>query len=278
MFVDYYFIPVYQLRLKAGRNYSTDSGEDNNGNSLVLNESAIKALGFKSAEEALHQEIYFMVTFDWKKYKIIGVTEDYRHESAKVPMTPTIFYHHHYVGQMTYYSVQIDKNADMKSCVTYAEKTWKEIWPAKPFDFAFADQQYDQQYKSEIYLSRIFFAFGGIAVFLACLGVMGMTLSEVNARVKEISIRKVLGATVSGLVALLSKDLARISLVAVCVAFPLIYLLSSRWLSSYPERIEISIYLFLVPLVVLLTIVFLISGLNTLRAASTNPVDHLKNE
>jgi putative ABC transport system permease protein len=145
LFVDDNFIPVYNIPLKAGRNYDMERGEDTNGKSIILNESAVKALGFKSAEEAVDKEIKFMVTFDWETYRIIGVTEDYRHESVKIPQYPTIFFLNRYVGQMTYYSVAIDRKADMRSALSYAENVWKEVLPAKPFDFAFADQRYDRQ-------------------------------------------------------------------------------------------------------------------------------------
>ena len=161
-----------------------------------------------------------MVTFDWKKYKIIGIVEDYKHESVKVPVLPTIFFLHRYVGQMTYYSILINQHTDMSAAVNDARKTWHEVWPEKPFDYFFADQKYDHQFKSEIYLSRIFMAFGLVAVFLACLGVLGMSVFEANSRLREISIRKVLGATVTGLIALLSRDLVKIVMISTLLAVP----------------------------------------------------------
>ena len=278
VFVDYYFIPVYKLRLKAGRNYSVENGEDNNLNSLVLNESAIKALGFASAQEAVGQEVNFMVTFDWKKYKIIGVVEDYKHESLKVPVHPTIFFLHRYVGQMTYYSILMNKEVDMKASLAIAQKTWKEVWPEKSFDYFFADQHYDQQYRSEIYLTRLFIVFGSVAIFLACLGVLGMTLFEANSRLREVSIRKVLGATMAGLIALLSKDLFKVMLVAFCLATPVVYVIATRWLSEYPLRIDLSVYFFTVPAGMVLLLVATTSFVNMWKAAGANPIDHLKNE
>jgi putative ABC transport system permease protein len=278
VFIDYYFIPVYKLRLKAGRNYSVDNGEDNNLNSLILNESAIRALGFASAEEAVDQEVNFMVTFDWKKYKIIGVVEDYKHESLKVPMHPTIFFLHRYVGQMTYYSILTNKQVDTKASLAIAEKTWKEVWPEKPFDYSFADERYDKQYKSEIYLTRLFLAFGSVAIFLACLGVLGMTLFEANSRLREVSIRKVLGARIAGLIALLSKDLFKVMLLAFCLAAPVVYVIATRWLSAYPIRIDLSVFFFTVPAGIVSLLVVTTSIINTWNAAGTNPIDHLKNE
>lgn len=278
VFVDYHFIPVYHLPLKAGRNYSTDNGEDNSLNSVVLNESAVKTLGFGSAEEALNQEIYFMVTWDWKKYKIIGVVEDYRHESVKVPVYPTVFYLHNYVGQMTYYSLLIDRHADPKVAVATAEKIWKEIWPEKPFDYFFSDQHYDQQFKSEIYLGRIFAFFAGVAVFLACLGVLGMTLFEANSRLREISIRKVLGASVGNLIAMLNRVNVGLLALSSVISFPVAYYFISQWLSTYPVKIEFSFLYLLLPFAGLFFLVAFTSVVQTWRAAQSNPVNYLKDE
>jgi len=278
VFVDYHYIPVYQLPLKAGRNYSVDSGEDNNSNSIILNESAIKTLGFKSAEEAINHDVYFMVTFDWKKYKIIGVVEDYRHESVKVPVYPTVFFLHRYVGQMTYYSIQMDERANAAQGLSFAEKVWKEVWPEKPFDYAFADQLYDRQFKSEKSLSQIFFTFGLIAVFLACLGVMGMTLFEATSRLREISIRKILGATLGTLITLLTRDLVKVLFIAIVVALPLSYVIATQWLNTYPAKIDLTLWSFMLPLIGVFGVVFFVAVINTWRAAETNPIDHLKNE
>jgi putative ABC transport system permease protein len=278
IFVDYYFVPVFGLNLKAGRNYDPESGEDNNHNSIVLNESAIHSLGFKSADEALNQEIYFMVTWDWKKYKIIGIVEDYRHESVKTPLHPTIFFLHKYVGQMTYYSMLMDRQSNVEESLARAEQTWKSIWPEKPFDYFFMDQHYDAQYKSEIYFGRIFGVFAGVAIFLACLGVSGVTLFEVNARLKEISIRKVLGATLGSLVALLTRPNLRLVALSMLLAIPIIYYLSAEWLSTYPIKMKFSISSLLIPLVTMLTLVGVVAGLQTLKAALGNPIENLKHE
>ena len=238
----------------------------------------MKSLGFSSAQEAIDEEVHFMVGDDWKKYKIIGVTEDYSHESVKVPVYPTIFFLHKYIGQMTYYSIQTRKGANVESVLSETEKTWKEQWPEKPFDYAFADQKYDKQYQSEIVLSRVFMVFATVAVFLACIGVLGITISEISTRLREISIRKVLGASALGLIKLLSKDLVIILALATCLALPGSYLLTNQWLSSYHVQVEITWVLFAAPLLAVVLLVLSVSVINTLRASNTNPVDHLRNE
>ena len=278
LFVDYSFIPVYGLQLKAGRNYSEENGEDKNWETLILNERAIRALGFRSAEEAVGQEVQFMVVEKWERYKIIGVVEDYNHEAIKKDIYPTIFFLNHNIGQQVYYSIKLSAGTNSQDALAYIEKSWKEIFPEKPFEYFFLDDYYDQQFKSELHFGSIFTLFAGITIFIACLGILGMTLFEANARLKEISIRKVLGASGASLVALLSRDNIRLVILSALIAIPLIYVITKEWLSTYPVRIEISYLFFLIPLAVILLMVMLTSSFQTIKAANTNPVDHIKHE
>lgn len=176
IYVDYDFLDVFALKLKAGRNYSQDSGEDRNKLSLVVTESTVRELGFASIEEALNKEIYFMED-DWDKWKIIGVVEDYRHESVKNPIYPTIFRLLRNRGQMVYYSILLNNTIHANEAVLATEKAWKEARPEKPFDYFFLNAYYDEQYKSEIHFSRIFAVFSAIAIFISCLGIFGMYLT-----------------------------------------------------------------------------------------------------
>ena len=278
IFADDDFIPVYHLKVLVGRNYSNDNADDLNNNTIVLNESAIRALGFPSVEAALDQEIYFMVTFNWKKYRIIGVTEDYHHESVKVAVQPTIIYFNQRTYQMAYYSVRIDRNAPVPEAIEHIQNAFRQTWPERPFNYTFMDQRFDRQYKSEIRLSAIFRLFSGVAIVLACLGILGITLFESQARLKEIGIRKVLGASVTALIRLLTQSYMRIALLAGLIAAPLIFLAAQRWLSDYPVRIQLSAWFFVVPLFFLVLLVVLSSGYQTYRAAASNPVDQLKHE
>ncbi|MEX1241917.1 MAG: ABC transporter permease [Cyclobacteriaceae bacterium] len=277
IYIDYDFIPVYGLGLIAGRNYSVDRGEDEHWQALVVTESTIRELGFASAQEAIDKEIYFMEA-DWGKWRIIGVVEDYRHESVKSPIYPTIFRLHRNKGQMVYYSMTVNPTSAPEEVVDAAENAWKETWPEKPFEYFFLDEYYDRQFKSEAQFASLFAFFSGIAIFIACLGILGMTLLETNARLKEISIRKVLGASVTSLLALLSRDHIRVISISVLLAIPLIWLTAEEWLSSYPSRIEISWEFFLIPTFVIVVMVAITSSFKTWKATTTNPVNHLRNE
>ena len=287
LFIDYNYIPFYGLKLLAGRNFDppkpiqkwVNPWEDENWLSLILNESAIHALGFNSPEEAVDQIVEFENFADhFQKHKIIGVVQDYHHEAVKKGIFPMILSPNYGSFQQVYYSVRLNPGTNPLHAVDDIRKSWKAVFPDKPFEFSFLDTYYDQQFKSEQYTKRIFSVFAGIAVFIGCLGILGITLFEANARIKEISIRKVLGASAASLVALLSRDNVRLVLIASIISTPLIYYISSEWLSIYPVRIDISPLFFLIPLGTILLVVGVTSSFQTIKAAHTNPVDHLKND
>ena len=279
LFIDYNFIPFYGLKLEAGRNYSPEQGDEENWNTVILNASAIRALGFASPGEALDQEIDFLLWGGkFEKYKIVGVVEDYYHEAIKKSVQPTILSFNHSRFQDVYYSVKLNAGSNPQEALAYIHDRWKEVFPAKSFDYFFLDEYYDRQFKTEKHFARTFGSFAGVAVFIACLGILGLTLFEMNARLKEISIRKVLGATAANLVALLSKDYFKLVLMATLISTPIIYYSASEWLNNYPDRIDISGWFFVLPLIVMVVLVSVASGLQTIKAAGTNPVDHLNCE
>lgn len=180
--------------------------------------------------------------------------------------------------QQVYYSIRLNPTSSREQAIDDIRKSWTAAFPDKPFEYSFLDEYYDQQFKSELYTKRIFSAFAGIAVFIGCLGILGMTLFEASSRRKEIGIRKVLGASAASLIGLLSRDNVRLILYSAVIATPLIYFIAQNWLSRYPMRIDISPIFFVIPLAVLLFLVAFVSSFETIKAASTNPSDHLKNE
>lgn len=278
LFIDYNFIPLYGLKLLAGRNYSPENGEDENWSTLILNEKAIKSLGFKSPEDAVGRDIQFMAVEKWDKYKIVGVVEDYHHEAVKKEVFPMIFFLNHNFGQQVYYSIKLNAGANPSEAVGFIERTWKETFTDRPFEYSFMDEYYDQQFKSERYFNRIFFVFAGIAVFVGCLGILGMTLFEASARLKELSIRKVLGASITNLIILLGRDHVRILFASTIAAIPVVYFFGSKWLESYPTRIQLSPLVLVIPCSIVVLLVVITSFFQTIKAAMANPIDHLKQE
>jgi putative ABC transport system permease protein len=279
LFVDYDFIPFYNIKLKSGRNYSIDNGDEQDWNKIILNESAAKALGYTKAATALDEEVYFHLWGkSFEKYKIVGIVEDYHQQSIKEKIQPLILTLNHSRFQQVFYSIKLDASSRPSEALAYIEKCWKEVFPDKPFDYFFQDVFYDQQFKTELMFEKLFIIFSGVSLFIACLGVFGMALFEANSRVKEISIRKVLGATVSSILGLLSREFLRLVLGASAIAIPLSYYGAHKWLLNYPSRIEISPTFFLLPLFGMVVLIALVSGVLTLRTARSNPIDYLKDE
>lgn len=287
LFIDYNYIPFYGLKLLAGKNFDPprpiqnwlDPWEDENWLTLILNESAIHALGFNSPAEAVDQFVEFENFADhFQKHKIIGVVEDYHHEAVKKEILPMILSPNYGSFQQVYYSIRLNPTADPEAAVDDIGKSWKEAFPDKPFEYSFLDNYYDQQFKSERLTERIFSVFAGVAIFIGCLGVLGMTLFEATARIREISIRKVLGASVAHLIALLSRENVRLTVIAAFISTPVVVYITRQWLSNYPIRIEISPEYFILPLVILVVMVLGTGIFQTIKAANTNPINHLKNE
>jgi putative ABC transport system permease protein len=285
LFVSADFINTYNIDMVAGNTFEvppnfngTAPWETANWSSVILNERAIRQLGFKSATDALNQEIYFEAFDEPLKCRIIGVIKDYHHEAAKKEVYPTILFHNYSTFQQVYFSVRLKEGSRPQESLSQIETTWKELFPDRPFDYFFLDEYYDRQFRSEVYFQKIFALFAGIAIIVACLGIIGMTLFEMNSRLKEISIRKVLGASVWGVTVLLSKTNVKLIVIASLLATPLIYISAKEWLSNYPERIPLTAWLFLLPVIIILIMVLTVSGFQTLKTASANPVDHLRGE
>ncbi|HZY81363.1 MAG TPA: ABC transporter permease [Cyclobacteriaceae bacterium] len=279
LFIDYNYIPLYDLKLKAGRNYLASEAVNDNTGRIILNEAAIHALGFKDANDAVNQYIYFQLFPSMKpQIEIVGVIEDHHHQSIKQVVEPTIYFLNMAKFQQVYYSVKLNKGVNAQEAVEFIEATYKKQFPKYPFNYFFVDDLYQKQFDSEIHFARVFGLFSGIASFLACLGILGITLFETSTRLKEISIRKVLGASARGIVVLLSRNNIRVVFISLFIAVPLAYYAATQWLLTYPVRINLTAIPFIVAGLSITLLTFLASGLQTLRAAQSNPVDHLKNE
>jgi putative ABC transport system permease protein len=286
LFTDHDYIPFYNLKLTAGRNYSTERGDDNNWNTVILNETARRALGFRNAQEAVDTEVYFhLFGGDFKKFKVIGVVEDYHHETAKHEIQPTILALNKAVlngtpisFQQVFFSVKLNPGTNPQDGLTLIEQSWKKQFPDKPFEFFFQDEYYDRQFKTERKFGSVFGLFTGVSIVIACLGILGMSSFETISRAKEVSVRKVLGATVANIMTLLSVTYLRLIVVSSLICVPIIYWLSAYWLDNYPTRISITIWFFVAPVVVLAALVALSAGIHTIKVATANPVDNLNHE
>jgi putative ABC transport system permease protein len=285
IFVGKDFIPLYGIKLTAGRNFESknettwkEPWERPEWLKIILNEKAVKALGFKSSQEAINQVVKFKAFDDFEDCEIIGVVEDYHHEAVKKEILPMIFKLNFNSFQQVYYSIRLNAGSTPQQAVTEIHQSWKEIFPNRPFEYFFIDDYYDQQFKSETRFSSVFTVFSVVAIFIACLGILGMAYFEASARVKEISIRKVLGASAANLLALLSKDQIRCILIACILSFPLVWYGADLWLATYPSRVQLSPWVIILPVAIIAGIVMVISLLQTARAMAGKVVENLKNE
>lgn len=270
---DYNFITTYGIKMKAGRNFSREFGTDTA--SFILNEAAVAAIGWKSAEDAIGKTFNYGNT---KGGKIIGVMNDMHFESLHEKITPLVLIMPNTQdGGYNRLSLKLSGN-NMQGALGFVEKTWKKFLPEAPFDYTFMDENFDKLYKSERVQGSLFTIFSFIAIFIACLGLFGLSAFTITQRIKEIGIRKVLGAETSTIVKLLSKDFLKLVFIAALIAFPTAWLAMSKWLEDFAYRSSIQWWVFLAAgifaaLVALITISF-----QAVKAALANPVKSLRSE
>ena len=177
----------------------------------------------------------------------------------------------------TYFSVQVSTN-DVRKTLSALRESWAKIFPDNAFNYFFIDERFDQQYMADVKFGQVMATFSTLAIFIACLGLFGLSSYMIVQRTKEISIRKVLGASVAQIVGLLSKDFAKVVFIAALLAIPFSWYAMNEWLSNYSTRIELSAWLFVVPVGVILLIAMGTVSLQTFKSALENPTNSLKQE
>jgi putative ABC transport system permease protein len=239
---------------------------------VIINESAIHAFGFDSPEKAIQQKL---VLGDGQK-TIVGVVENFNWHSLKEPHVPYVISLTN-VRQNPYLSIKMSMS-DITQSLAQIESTFRTFYPDQPFEYFFADDTFNRQYQSEVQFGKIFFSFAALAILIACVGLFSLVSFSATLRVKEIGIRKVLGADVRHLVLLLSREYAVLVSLATLIAIPVIWYWGSLWLSNYATRIHIGVDLFVVPVIILIVIAALTVSQKTFTTARANPVDSLRKE
>lgn len=272
---DYEYIDAYELNLLEGRNFSRDFKTDEQA--VILNEESVAALGFESPEAALHQKVR-LETSD-KDFKVVGVVENFHQTSLANPFTPVMLFISPKFRWIPYYYASVKlKGDDIPNTMAALSTQWEHYFPASPMDYYFLDDAFAQQYANEEFYEKIFIAASFFAVFIACLGLFGLTHYTLVLKRKEIGLRKVLGASSVNLVAQVSRSYVHLLVVAVLVATPLSYLILAQWLQNYTFRIPLNFKVFLVPALLLLPIIVLTVGILTLKASRANPTKSLRYE
>jgi putative ABC transport system permease protein len=265
--VDHDFMPFYNIPVVAGRAFSLADA----ASAFMVNESAVQQLGFRHADEIVGRHL----SQGGNAGTVIGVVKDFHYASLHKRIGPMLIRMR--ARSLSYISFDI-RPGEITAAIGDLEKRWQRLAPHRPFDFFFLDAQFDQQYRADRQFGQVFVASSVIAIVLACLGLFGLTAFTVQQRTKEIGIRKVLGAPVAGIVALLSKDFVKLVLIAIVISTPVAWYSMGRWLQDFYYRIDIQLWMFVLAGAPALLIAMLTVGLQSIRAAMADPVKSLRNE
>lgn len=268
--IDYDFIPAYNMPLAAGRNFNREHLTDNR--TAILNEAAVKMLGYKTAQEAINTRI---VEGAGDTLNVIGVLADFHYMGLQKSIDPQLILLR--PDTCSNYSIKIT-SANMPQSIEAVKKVWDTFFPGEPFNYFFLDDFYNNQYKAAILFGKVFGVFALLAILIACFGLSGLSAYNILQRTKEIGIRKVMGASTNSLLVLLSRDFMLLVLVAFVIGAPLAWWVMNNWLQSFAYKAPVSVWIFLLAgisagLIALITVI-----LQAVKAAASNPITSLRNE
>lgn len=270
--VDYNYIPTLGMELVSGRNFSEQYGSDSSA--LIINEATAKLLGF--GNDALGKKIYNSdgPGKPTTVYTVIGVVKNFNFESLRKNVGPLCMR----LGNNKWMSAYRVEAGDIKGLVSNVESKFKEMSPGMPFNYFFLDDSFDNMYREEQRVGKVAFTFALLAVLIACLGLFGLATYMAEQRTKEIGVRKVLGASVAGIVSMLSKDFLKLVAISFVIAVPLAWWAMNNWLQDFANRINISWWIFIVAGVVAMLIAVFTVSFQAIKAALANPVKSLRTE
>jgi putative ABC transport system permease protein len=277
LMVDESYIQTLGLQLVAGRDFSKEIKTDKD-QAYIINETAVKDLGFGSPEKALGQLL------SWPPWRnpdspkigqVIGVVKDFHFKSLYDKVEPAVLQ----IYPQAYGKVAVKvKTAEIEDAVAHVKNVWQRFSPEFPIEYKFLDESFDKMYKAEDKLRSLLAIFTAITIFVACLGLFGLAAYSAERRRKEVGIRKVLGATVKGIVFHLSKDFVKLVLISLLIASPIAWYFMHEWLQDFPYRIEINGWIFLVSGSIAVLIALITVSFEAIKAAVANPVKSLRTE
>jgi len=273
--VDETFLQTLNISPLAGRLFSKEFPADTNFR-MIVNEKAIKELGFGTAQSAIGKR----VTLDWRgqtyNWSIIGVVKDFHFQDLHVGIEPYAFQLN--TPPVYNYLIVHTKAADISAALRTIQVAWHKLNPNEPFEFSFLDEDFQKNYEAENRLASIVGYFTAIAILISCLGLFGLATFSAEQRTKEIGVRKVLGASITGIVALLSKDFLKLVAISIVVASPIAWWVMHKWLQDFAYRINIGWMVFALTTVLALAIALITISFQAIRAAISNPVKSLRTE
>ena len=264
-----HYLDVYQMKLLAGREFvPTDTGS-----AYIVNEAAVKNFGWGTPAEAIGKQFS---SGEGEHQKVIGVVKDFHFSSLENPIDPVAL-SLEWPGRFSRISVRLS-TAHLDETIAFIEKTWKAHFPKALLQYSFMNERLDNQYKSEKIFGKVFLTFVALSLIVACLGLFGLASFATEQRVKEVGIRKVLGASIPGVIGLLSGDFLKLVLISFVVACPLAYIAMARWLENFAYRIDMGPGIFVLAGLFAFGIAFVTVSVQAVRAALTNPVAALRYE
>lgn len=268
------FFQTFGVRILSGDLFEANSREESTSN-VIINEVARKMLGLPDAPGAVGEAIAFDHS-PGRKIRIRAVVDDFHIESLKQAARPTLYYLNPRIVN-GYFAFKLAP-AEIASTLNQLQEIWQQQFPASPMEFWFLDKHFSQQYTQEEQLSDVFKLFAGLAIFIACLGLIGLAIYDSRQRTKEIGIRKILGASAGQIIQMLSKEAVLLITLAILLASPLAYHFMNSWLEGFAHRISIPLWVFPVSGIAMLAASILSTSYQTIRAAIANPAESLKYE
>ncbi|MBS1933307.1 MAG: FtsX-like permease family protein, partial [Bacteroidetes bacterium] len=266
------YLRLFQIKLVAGTNLPFSDTTT----SVVINESYASALGFKNPNDAIGK----LIQWDKQNIPICGVVANFHQRSLHEPIKPLLFTTK--TRQMRTFNIALmPQNAEgtvWKTATSKIEKAWKEIYPDEEFTYNFLDDTIKKYYTAEQQISELLMWATGLAIFISCLGLLGLVTYITNQRTKEIGVRKVIGASVVQIITLLSKDFLKLVLIAFVIATPIAWWGGHKWLENFSYKTDLSIWMFALGGAIMFAMALLILCIRTFKAATVNPVESLRSE
>ena len=277
IYIDADFLQEYEIEMAAGRMYQKDRKSDvstweGNG-ALIINEAAVRAFGWQTPTEAVGKRI--STGYGSRTLEIIGVARDFHYKGLQSIIEPLIM--EYFPHRFKYVSLRIS-GENAKEAVSFLKEKWEERYPSFPFEYFFLDADFNNQYISEEQTGRIIGIFSILGIIIACLGLLGLTASMVKQRTKELSIRKVLGASAMNIEFLLLKDFVKWVVAANLLAWPFAYYLMNKWLDHFAYKINLSLMPFIMTLSLSVLVALATTGFQTIKAALADPANTLRHE
>ncbi|WP_162996351.1 ABC transporter permease [Mucilaginibacter celer] len=271
--VDEAFVPTLKLRIIAGRNFSKAF---NDSTSVILNASAAKLTGWKNP---IGKHLVYPGGYN-KRFEVIGIVKDFNALSLHDQITPwALFYTKsgNYITRTSYIAVRL-RPGDYSKGIAKIQSVWKSFLPEYPFDYNFLDQQYNELYKTDQTMGKVFSVFTLLSVIVACMGLFGLAMHTAERRTKEIGIRKVLGASTTNVIVMLSKDFLKLVVIASLIAIPIAWYAMQNWLQDFAYRTDINWWIFALSTTLVAFIALTTISFQSFRTATANPVKSLRNE